>query len=266
MSAVSIFESDGWSVRGVEVNGEPWFVATDVCRALEIGNPSQAVARLDADDLSSSEVIDSMGRTQVARTVNEAGLYELVLASRKPEARKFKRWITHEVIPAIRRTGRYEVEPPAPRYAIPQTYAEALMAAAQLAAEGERKDALIAELEPAARFAERLSNAEGDFDVRAAAQMLCRDKTIRVGQNRLFDTLRRLGWIDTENRPYQHRIDAGLLAERTREAFTDREGRVHVTHQTRVTVKGLRALHKELGGTGPLMIAVQGDLPGTWAS
>lgn len=111
MSALELFASDDFSVRTVTIGGEPWFVAADVCRALDISNVSMALSRIDMDDLSSTEAIDSMGRMQVARTVNEAGLYELVLASRKPEARTFKRWITHDVIPAIRKTGSYVAAP-----------------------------------------------------------------------------------------------------------------------------------------------------------
>lgn len=116
MSALELFASDDYSVRTVTIGGEPWFVAADVCRALDISNVSMALSRIDMDDLSSTEAIDSMGRMQVARTVNEAGLYELVLASRKPEARTFKRWITHDVIPAIRKTGGY-VAPAEPKSA-----------------------------------------------------------------------------------------------------------------------------------------------------
>lgn len=104
---VEIFENEQFGqVRVVERNGEPWFVAADVCRALEIGNSRQAIARLDADE---KDVIsnDTPGGEQQMSIVNEPGLYSLVLGSRKPEARAFKRWITHEVIPSIRKTGGY---------------------------------------------------------------------------------------------------------------------------------------------------------------
>lgn len=83
-------------------NGEPWFVAADVCRALDIGNPTQAIARLDSDE---STLISNEGREM--NIISEPGLYALVLGSRKPEAKAFKRWVTHEVIPSIRRTGGY---------------------------------------------------------------------------------------------------------------------------------------------------------------
>lgn len=93
-------------IRTLTIDGEPWFVAADVCRALEIGNPSMAVERLD-DDEKGISTIDTPGGKQRMTIINEPGLYSLVLSSRKPEAKAFKRWITHEVIPAIRKYGGY---------------------------------------------------------------------------------------------------------------------------------------------------------------
>lgn len=102
-----VFESTEFgTVRTVEMNGEPWFVAVDVCRALEIGNSRQALARLD-DDEKGVILNDTLGGKQEMATVSEAGLYALVLSSRKPEAKAFKRWITHEVLPVIRQHGAY---------------------------------------------------------------------------------------------------------------------------------------------------------------
>ena len=92
--------------------GEPWFVAADVCRVLDIQNVTQATQQLDEDDLCNTEVIDTLGRKQTANTVSEAGLYQLVFASRKPEAKAFKRWVTKEVLPSIRRTGGYGLAGP----------------------------------------------------------------------------------------------------------------------------------------------------------
>jgi anti-repressor protein len=89
------------------LTGSPWFYAADVCRALAIGNPSQALVRLDADDLSSTEGIDAMRRKQTYKVVNESGLYDLVFQSRTAEAKKFKRWVTKEVLPQIRKTGGF---------------------------------------------------------------------------------------------------------------------------------------------------------------
>ncbi len=93
-------------IRTTNVNGEPWFVAADVCRALDLGTTSKAVERLD-DDEKGVNSIPTLGGKQNLTIINEPGLYSLVLGSRKPEAKAFKRWITHEVIPSIRRNGAY---------------------------------------------------------------------------------------------------------------------------------------------------------------
>lgn len=94
------------SVRTLNIDGEPWFVASDVCKALGIANSRDAVARLDEDEKGVA-LTDTLGGVQNLTTVNEPGLYALVLSSRKPEAKAFKRWITHEVIPSIRKHGGY---------------------------------------------------------------------------------------------------------------------------------------------------------------
>lgn len=111
MSTLDIFAYAGQQVRTLVIDDEPWFVAGDVCRVLGISNSRMAAARLDGDDVSTTDVIDSMGRTQLANIVNESGLYELIFQSRKPEARDFKRWVTSTVLPEIRRTGSFRAGP-----------------------------------------------------------------------------------------------------------------------------------------------------------
>lgn len=109
MNDVKIFENPEFGrVRTTVIDGEPWFVAADVCHALDIGNPSDALNRLD-DDERTLVSIEGASNGKPVNGVNEPGLYSLVLGSRKPEAKAFKRWITHEVIPAIRKTGGYQV-------------------------------------------------------------------------------------------------------------------------------------------------------------
>ena len=106
-SALAPFAFAGHQVRVItDEQGMPWFVAADVCAVLEFGNSRQVLTRLDPDEKGVHST-DTPGGTQSMTTVNESGLYALILGSRKPEARAFKRWVTHEVLPAIRRTGRY---------------------------------------------------------------------------------------------------------------------------------------------------------------
>ena len=110
MNNLKVFESpDLGKVRVVERSGEPWFVAADVCRALGLDSTGKALTRLD-DDEKGVNSIHTLGGSQMMTIINESGLYALVLGSRKPEAKAFKRWVTHKVLPAIRRTGRYRAD------------------------------------------------------------------------------------------------------------------------------------------------------------
>ena len=102
-----VFNYSGNEIRTVLKDGEPWFVAKDVCDVLDHSNHKVAVTRLDEDEVSKVYLTDSLGRKQQNTVINEAGLYSLVITSNKPEAKQFKRWITHEVIPTIRKTGGY---------------------------------------------------------------------------------------------------------------------------------------------------------------
>lgn len=105
------FESHALRVQVDEV-GQPWFNASDVCDVLDMGNPSQAMkSHVDPDDLQKLEVIDALGRTQRSNHVNESGLYALILGSTKDAAKRFKRWVTSEVLPSIRKTGAYSAAP-----------------------------------------------------------------------------------------------------------------------------------------------------------
>ncbi|WP_446539700.1 phage antirepressor [Shouchella clausii] len=141
-----IFE--GHELRIVDLDGEPWFVAKDVCNILELTNPTKAMSRLDEDERSNFK----LGRQGEVNIVNEFGLYSLVMGSRKSEAKQFKRWITHDVLPSIRRTGSYSA-------AVPKTFAEALRLAAEAEEEKERlllenaqKEQIINELQPKASY------------------------------------------------------------------------------------------------------------------
>lgn len=112
-NGIQVFENSGLgSVRVVMQGGEPWFVAKDVCECLAIGNTSDVVAALD-DDERGIDIIDTLGGPQEMSVISEAGLYSLILRSRKAEAKAFKRWVTHEILPSIRKTGAYSV-PSAP--------------------------------------------------------------------------------------------------------------------------------------------------------
>lgn len=117
MEALQVFDYDGQTVRTVQVNGEPWFVLKDVCAILGIGTPARVSERLDEDEVSLTHLTDSLKRQQNTTVISESGLYNVVLRSDKPEAKPFRRWVTHEVLPALRKTGAYSVSdalPPRP--------------------------------------------------------------------------------------------------------------------------------------------------------
>ena len=134
-NTVAVFSHEQFGeIRTVFLNGEPWFVASDVCRALEIKNNRDAITRLDPDEKGVA-LTDTPGGIQEVSVVSESGLYSLVLSSRKPEAKLFKRWIIHDVIPAIRKTGMYSAKHLSP--------AEFLLEQAKMLVEQERRMAVV---------------------------------------------------------------------------------------------------------------------------
>lgn len=185
MSAVEMFDFEGQIVRTVTVDGDPWFVAADACRVLEHSNPSVAVGRLDDDERAKF----NLGRQGDATIVSEPGLYALILGSRKPEARAFKRWITHDVIPALRKTGRYgsEVDMLA---ALPSS--ELLALAAEAAKRAEVAEAKIALDAPKVEYVDEFVRRG---DVRLFRNVA---KCLGMKESALRDDLLRRKWIYCE--------------------------------------------------------------------
>lgn len=232
MNDVKIFENPEFGrVRTTVIDGEPWFVAADVCHALDIGNPSDALNRLD-DDERTLVSIEGASNGKPVNGVNEPGLYSLVLGSRKPEAKAFKRWITHEVIPAIRKTGGYHV---------PQTPAEqmaqGLLAAQKLLAE---KDKRIEEMRPKEIFADAVTASETSILVGGLAKLI-KQQGIDIGQKRLFAWMRENGFLiksgTEKNMPTQRAMDMKLF-EVKEGSFVDGNGVNRITRTTKVTGKG----------------------------
>lgn len=108
MKELSIFQHpDFGTVRNVVIKGEPWFMGKDICQVLGIANHKDALGRLDEDERCGVGITDPLGRQQEATFINESGLYSLIMQSRKPEAKSFKKWVTSEVLPSIRKYGYY---------------------------------------------------------------------------------------------------------------------------------------------------------------
>lgn len=152
-NGIQVFEQSGLgSVRVVMQDGEPWFIARDVCKCLELGNPRTSIALLDEDE-KGVHTMDTPGGAQEMSIISEPGLYSLILRSRKPEAKAFKRWVTHDILPSIRKTGGHGL-------AMPKTYAEALRA---LAAEVELREAVEQQ--------KALAEAQRDHAIRTKAEI-----------------------------------------------------------------------------------------------
>lgn len=243
------FPDTAQTVRTVMIDGEPWWIATDVASVLDIGRTHDAVRTLD-DDEKGTETIRTPGGEQQATVINEPGLYSLILRSRKPQAKAFKRWITHEVIPAIRRTGSYSLALPedaAPAFPVPRTLPEALRAYASEVEAHEETRQRVAELEPSAAAWNKLAAADQDFSVREAAHILNRDPHIETGERRLFAVLRGMGLVDKTDRPYQrHTAHVRLRPRSYTNPATGEE--TPARPQVRVTLQGIAYLHKRLGG------------------
>ena len=165
-----IFENDAFGkVRTLNLNGEPWFVAVDVCSVLDLSNPTIAVSRLDEDERAKF----NLGRQGDATIVNEPGLYALVLGSRKPEAKAFKRWITHEVIPTIRKHGVYITDEKLKLFAEHPELLDALMKSLYAAhAENLRHRAERQTLLPKADYYDAFMDADGCTNLRTTAKEL----------------------------------------------------------------------------------------------
>lgn len=204
MEDMQVFQNERFgAVRTVIREGQPWFVAVDVCNVLDLSNPTIAVSRLDEDERAKF----NLGRQGDATIVNEPGLYTLVLGSRKPEAKAFKRWITHEVVPTIRKTGAYGLT-------LPQDYPSALRA---LADSYERENALQeqnAALLPKAYFADAVSNAVNLVPMAELSAYLYKNG-VKIGRNKLMERLREEGFLYKDgyghNLPTQKSKDLGLL-------------------------------------------------------
>lgn len=229
------FDFKGAALRTLtDENGGPWFVLKDCMSILDLGNPTETVKMFDDDEFSTTEVIDSIGRRQQAYIISEPGLYRLVMRSRKPEAKEFQRWVTHEVLPSIRKHGAYMTQ---------QTLDKALTSPdflIQLATKLKEEQEKVKELEPKARFADAVAASDGTCLVGELAKML-RQNGLDIGQNRLFTQLREDGYLgktgSNRNVPTQKAMDLGLF--RIKEtAITHSDGHVAINRTAKVTGKG----------------------------
>lgn len=249
MTDIQIFKNEQFGeVRTIAKDGEPWFVANDICKVLGHTNSRVAVASLDEDEKGVSKVY-TLGGEQQMTVVNEAGMYQLVIRSNLPAAKAFKRWITHEVIPTIRRHGAYATETTIESIiADPESGIKLLQA---LKAEQERRkeaEAIAEAQKPKALFADAVAASDNSILVGELAKIL-RQNGVETGQNRLFRWMRDNGYIMRyTNVPTQYSMERGLMEVKER-AINNPDGSVRITQTIKVTGKGQAYfVNKFIGG------------------
>lgn len=228
------------TVRAVVKDGEPWFVAKDVCNALSIADSKSSLRFLE-DEEKGVHSMHTLGGTQQVSIINESGLYSLILRSRKPEAKKFKKWVTAEILPSIRKHGVYATgEKLEEMLADPDTMILTLQV---LKTEREKRKVLeekAVEDSPKVLFADAVMASNSSISIRELARLLHQNH-IDIGQNRLFRQLREEGYLCKSgadyNLPTQQAMDLGLF-EVKKGAYIDSKGSSIVTRTTKVTGKG----------------------------
>ena len=248
MGELMNFTFESHEVRTVIVDGEPWFVAKDVCDVLEIGNPTMAVSRLDDDEKALISIEGTNLGNVPLNCVSESGLYSLVIGSRKPEAKAFKRWITHDVIPQIRKTGSYGTPRMLTRLELIDMARESelarIEAEKQLVESQERNIEYQAQLQaqaPKVLFADAVTTSHDCILLRELAVLL-KQNGVNIGQNRLFEELRERGYLIKRrgsdwNTPTQRSMELGLF-QLKETPIVHSDGTVKVSKTTKVTGKG----------------------------
>ena len=249
MDKIQIFQNESFgSVRIAGTSEQPLFCLADVCKILELGNPSQVKSRLDDGVISNEVIPDSLGRQQETTFVNEDGLYDVILDSRKPQARAFRKWITSEVLPSIRKHGAYMTQETLEKALTSPDFliqlATNLKEEKQKRIEAEQKAELaeqtIKSNAPKVLFADAVSTSQRSCLVAELAKIL-QQNGINIGQNRLFAWMRKNGYLCSRgqyyNQPTQKAMELGLF-ELKHTTITKPDGTVLVTTTTKITGKG----------------------------
>lgn len=241
---ITFQNSEFGSVRMLEINGEPYFVGKDVATILGYSNTRDAVGKhVDGEDKTTVAICDTGSNYKSqAVIVNESGLYSLILSSKLPNAKKFKRWVTAEILPSIRKTGKYinskidsyMIENPAER-------------ARRWAEEYEEKKALevkIEEQRPLVEYAEHIQASKDVIDMKSMAKLASKNG-IKIGRNKLFAFLRERKILDKENIPYANYMEREWF-QVVESTFTCSNGEVKLNKTTLVSPKGQIGIVKQL--------------------
>ena len=241
MSNIQIFNYNSVEVRTIQKDGEPWFVLRDVCNVLGLGTPARVAERLDPDEVSQTHITDSMGRQQETTIINESGLYNVILRSDKPEAKPFRKWVTSEVLPTIRRHGMYATPDTVEKMlADPDTTIKLLETIKQERAARLALEAQAEADKPKIIFADAVSASHTSILVGDLAKLL-RQNGVEIGQNRLFSFLREKGYLCSQgeryNLPTQRSMDRGWFQVKET-TINQPNGSVRITRTVKVTGKG----------------------------
>ncbi|MCK9532630.1 MAG: phage antirepressor KilAC domain-containing protein [Gammaproteobacteria bacterium] len=234
-----IFAKQDFKIRGGLINNEPYFVLADICNALNL-QTSRVKDRLKEDGVTTSKVIDSLGRDQIATFINEQNLYKVIFQSRKDEAEIFQDWVTGEVLPQIRKTGSYNIQP---QFQIPQTLSQALLLASQQAEQIEQQKEIIAIQAPKVEFYDAVTGSKDTIDMGSVAKVLNK----KIGRNKLFEFLRENGVLMSNNIPYQKYVDSGHFRV-IETKYTKPDGSTHIGLKTLIYQKGVNYINKLLEG------------------
>lgn len=239
MNELQIFNNEEFGeVRTAVVNNEPVFCLSDICKALEISNPTMVAQRLDEDERTKLD----LGRAGETNFITESGLYAVILRSDKPNAKKFRKWVTSEVLPSIRKNGGYIAGQES--LSDDELLAKALMVAQNKIAEKDRiiseKQERIEQMRPKEIFADAVSASRTSILIGDLAKLICQNG-FQIGQKRLFDWLRDNGYLmkhgASRNMPVQRYVEQGLF-EIKESNVQNPDGSVRITRTTKVTGKG----------------------------
>lgn len=237
MANIEIFKNERFGeVRVAGTKDEPLFCLADVCRAIGIINARNVKDRLDVDDVRLVDTTDSLGRKQQLNYVTESGLYDVIIRSDSEYAKPFRKWITSEVLPSIRKTGMYEING-----IVPKSFAEALRLAADQQEQIEAQQKLIEEQKPKAEFYDDVVDSKDAIPMDVVAKTL----NMGIGRNKLFALLRNEKILMRNNTPYQQYVDAGWFrCVETR--YSKPNGDICINVKTVVLQKGLDGIRKLL--------------------
>ena len=241
---IKIFENEEFgSVRTLESNGKPSFVGKDVADILGYQNGSRDINRhVDEDDREKVMIFDG-NQNKESIIINESGLYSLILSSKLPNAKKFKRWVTSDVLPAIRKTGSYSIQNKPDSYTIEDPAARAR----RWAEEYEEKKALEAKIEeqkPLVEYAEHIQASKDVIDMKSMAKLASKNG-IKIGRNKLFSFLRDRKILDRENIPYANYMDKEWF-QVVESPYTFNNGDVKIIRTTLVSPKGQIGIIRQL--------------------